>query len=1352
MKSPQHKHCCPVEGGASRPERETERLQALARLGMLDTPPEALFDQLAACAARVLDAPVAAISLIDDRRRWFKALVGLDPQTAPRESPREQSLCAHTIAGDELFEVPDAGAEPRFADDPLLSSSPALRFYAGAALRSSEGLNVGTLCVLDVRPRRLSPTQRETLQALADQASHALQARQTARSLELARRQLRRAVDFNAMLAQVSDAIAVANEQHDLLQTICDIAVRRGGLALAYVARPGADGMFEFLASAGADAHLASLRLRVDVTSGAGASPAAWVWRNGRAHYTSWQPDQDVLRSWKSRAHAHGQKSNATVPVLRSGRMWGVLAALHAEADAFDPELQALMVELAASIARGLDRLEARRRERELAAIQRTLLDNTLAGIVMVRDRVVISANQRFAQMLGYEGPASVEGQSGRRFFADEAEYERVGRLYAQAAATRPVSVMDVRLLRSDGQEVLCDGSLGLPADGDGTMFVWTVQDVTERARLQRRLRYEALHDPLSALPNRRALEQHLPGALERARRRGAALAVGILDLDDFKPVNDLYGHESGDVLLREFAARMRALLRESDFLARLGGDEFLVVIEDLSQAALLRELDVVMRRLHTAVESGFVLPSGAQAAVGMTMGLAAYPGDGPDADALLRKADAALYQAKARKAERVRWWQLGVRSAGDEPQELRADPYGPRAGALLGELARHLAQAVDGFLRDFYAQVASDGDAAPMVDLLSDQELDAIRDVHARHLRQLLDPARSREELAQRSERVGVKQALMGIEPSLLVRPMAAFRQQVVEGLGAARIPAATRREILRIIEDRLQEDLQHELRGMSATVRAYQNVLIGHAVAAGALWRDALRDLIGPIGELPGIVACEVLRPNASNEFAVEAASGPCAGEVSAILVDARYAARLDPGQSTGRGPIALAWRGAAIQRIASYARDPRVASWRTPMMALGVRSAVTLAVLDAQGKPSFVLAIYGAYPHQFESAWMQQTVKALQQHAGRVWQASRVALPGGIIPQDAANACRESLFSNGLRMYVQPVVNLLDGRCDSVEALARLTMPDGRVLAPGAFLPILGDAELDHLFRSGLEQVCSQLRAWEGQGVHVRAALNLAPSTLLDPQCPQWVRETLLRHGVEASRISLELLESQALDSAAQARAIDALRAIGVGLSMDDLGAGYSSLQRLSVLPFDTIKIDQGLISTLGRLPLQTFGVIRSIVQLANDLRRTVIVEGVEDQGIQEVVRILGARWAQGFAFTRPMPAGAFVEWRAGFSLPRRGQAVSTYLGALAHHWLLAPGRMHPARRGARDAVIDFLRASGEQASEICRYYEQAAPVAGAARHALHERHGEWLLSRLSACEGAAGAEAASAADRA
>jgi diguanylate cyclase (GGDEF)-like protein/PAS domain S-box-containing protein len=1314
---------------APTPRDESDRLRSLLELRVLDTAPEKIFDDLTAVTARMLDAPVAAISLIDANRQWLKSGVGIDL----REIPRDIAFCAHAIAQDELFEVHDTHADARFAGNPLVTRAPHVRFYAGVPLRASSGHNVGTLCVLDFRPRTLTEAQREALTALAAQAMYALEARYTAERLAQTQSHLRRVVDFNAMLAQTSEAIAVATQPTQLLQAICEIAVHRGGLSLAYVARPGTDGTFEFLASAGADAHLESLRLTTDPNTVEGQSPAGWVWRKGKPHYTSWNPDQAVLRSWRSRAHLRASmKSNATVPILRGSGVWGVLAALHADAEAFDPELQGLMVELAANIARGLDRLDVQVRERELASMQRALLDNTLAGIIMVRDRHVVGANERFAHMLGHESAQAVVGVAGRDFFPTQAEYERVGRLYSEIGHSRGVTITDVRLVRKDGREILCDAFLGRPDDSDGSVYVWTVQDVTERAHLQRRLHYEALHDPLSELPNRRALEQHVPTAIARAIHGKSVLVVGIVDLDDFKPINDTYGHEAGDALLRDYAERMRGLLREGDFLARLGGDEFVVVIENLRETPPLRELEVVLHRLHSAVDEPFSLPSGAQAVVGMTMGLAIYPDDGSDADTLLRNADAALYQAKGRKSVRSRWWQLGVRTTSDDSPESHVDPYGARAGALLGEALPNLAEAVERFLATLSvpSSLARAVEGAPATPSAAYQE--PMRELLSKHLPKLFDIRETSEDLAIRSEAVGVSQALLGVEPMALIRPMAEFRRIVLESLGAARMPAGIRREIVRVIEERLQNDLQHQLKGLATTVRTYQDVLLSDALVPGVLWSDALRNLIDPIGALPGIVACEILRPNSANQFVVEAASGPRAEAVSRVLGLPEFATRLDPGEVTGQGPIALSWRTGAIQRVASYLDDPRVEHWRRCMPELGVRSLAVLPIPDPRGKPVFVLALYGACPNQFEAAWIVQTLKALQQHASRVWHLSRVPIAGAMIPQDVAHACREMLFSTGLLMYVQPVLNVQDGRCLKVEALARLRMDDGRILAPAAFLPILGDSELDHLFRSGLDQICAQLGNWDREGLTLDAALNLPPSTLLDPECTRWVRETLEHHGIEASRLTFELLESQEMDTVAQTEAIDALKAIGVQLAMDDLGAGYSSLLRLSVLPFDTIKIDQGLTSAMRRLPLQTFGMIRSILQLADDQQRRAILEGVEDLGILEAARILGVRWGQGYAFTRPMPMADFAGWLRDFSLPPTLPPITTYLGALAQHWMLAPGRAHGGSHAARQALVQFLRKAGEREGAAYRYH-LVSPSSRTSLDAYKECT-EWLVAKV------------------
>jgi CheY-like chemotaxis protein len=152
---------------------EAERLQALCDYGVLDTLPEQAYDDIAGLAALVCHAPIALVSLVDDRRQWFKARFGL---SAP-ETPRELAFCAHTIQQGDLLVVPDAAADPRFASNPLVTGDPRIRFYAGAPLTTPDGHNLGTLCVLDRSPRTLTALQREALRALARQAMAQLELR-----------------------------------------------------------------------------------------------------------------------------------------------------------------------------------------------------------------------------------------------------------------------------------------------------------------------------------------------------------------------------------------------------------------------------------------------------------------------------------------------------------------------------------------------------------------------------------------------------------------------------------------------------------------------------------------------------------------------------------------------------------------------------------------------------------------------------------------------------------------------------------------------------------------------------------------------------------------------------------------------------------------------------------------------------------------------------------------------------------------------------------------------------------------------------------------------------------------------
>lgn len=143
---------------------EGERLAALREYDILDTPPEAAFDRITALAAELFGAPIAAVSLIDDDRQWFKSIIGLDSS----ETPREHAFCAHTILTDEVMVVADATHDKRFRDNPLVTDAPTIRFYAGAPLMLRTGHRLGALCVIDSKPRRsLTEVEKRRLSTLA---------------------------------------------------------------------------------------------------------------------------------------------------------------------------------------------------------------------------------------------------------------------------------------------------------------------------------------------------------------------------------------------------------------------------------------------------------------------------------------------------------------------------------------------------------------------------------------------------------------------------------------------------------------------------------------------------------------------------------------------------------------------------------------------------------------------------------------------------------------------------------------------------------------------------------------------------------------------------------------------------------------------------------------------------------------------------------------------------------------------------------------------------------------------------------------------------------------------------------
>ncbi len=164
---------------APSPSNEVERLAALKEYHILDTETEQSYDDITILAAHICKVPIAMISLVDEARQWFKSRVGVEQQ----QTSREAAFCAHAILRNEPLIVRDATKDRRLADSALVSGEPHIRFYAGIPLINPEGLALGTLCVVDRQPRRLSTAQKKALQALSRQVMVLLELRRVSTHL-----------------------------------------------------------------------------------------------------------------------------------------------------------------------------------------------------------------------------------------------------------------------------------------------------------------------------------------------------------------------------------------------------------------------------------------------------------------------------------------------------------------------------------------------------------------------------------------------------------------------------------------------------------------------------------------------------------------------------------------------------------------------------------------------------------------------------------------------------------------------------------------------------------------------------------------------------------------------------------------------------------------------------------------------------------------------------------------------------------------------------------------------------------------------------------------------------------------
>ncbi|MGA8006638.1 MAG: diguanylate cyclase, partial [Burkholderiales bacterium] len=224
----------------------------------------------------------------------------------------------------------------------------------------------------------------------------------------------------------------------------------------------------------------------------------------------------------------------------------------------------------------------------------------------------------------------------------DRERYLAAGR--AALAAGEPYAA-EFRVVTRDGEVrwIAAHGSVLRPPQGGVARMIGVSQDITERKRQEEEVRFLAYHDTLTGLPNRRLLDDRMRQAVYLAQRRDVRVAALLIDLDDFKQVNDALGHRAGDAVLREVAQRLSACMRKSDTLARQGGDEFVALLPDLQRES---DCQFVAEKVLRALEPEFHV-EGRVFRIGASIGISIYPSDASDGETLLRNADVAMYRAK---------------------------------------------------------------------------------------------------------------------------------------------------------------------------------------------------------------------------------------------------------------------------------------------------------------------------------------------------------------------------------------------------------------------------------------------------------------------------------------------------------------------------------------------------------------------------------------------------------------------------------------------------------------------------------------------------------------------------------
>ncbi|MBI4990059.1 MAG: EAL domain-containing protein [Rhodocyclales bacterium] len=459
------------------------------------------------------------------------------------------------------------------------------------------------------------------------------------------------------MLSAVTRAAREATSEAALLQRACDIVAGAGGYSFAWIAgkEHGPEKRAKLLAGAGDPAMFARVSSGIvtwDENQPSGQGTVGRALRSGTPCIVRDVQTDPLFASWRDFALEMKFNACASFPLLVDGKIEGALV-INATNDTFGEAECDLLEDLARDIGHALAALrsEAGRNEAEAALRRNEALLGRAEALAHVGSwewdmhTQTLQWSEETYRILGFE-PYEVEPKTElamERTHPDDRAALKA-RLDDVVSGEALSSELDYRVLLPGGDIRWVHVKVEMEYHDTGPLrMTGVLQDISERRAYETRLAEVASHDNLTGLPNRNLLNDRLGQALAHARRHDGLVAVGFVDLDRFKVINDTLGHDAGDELLKEIARRLSGCLRGCDTVARQGGDEFVVVLTDLARP---EDASIVAQKLLDALSPPMTL-NGREIVPGASLGFAIFPQDGDTLQALLMAADKAMYSAK---------------------------------------------------------------------------------------------------------------------------------------------------------------------------------------------------------------------------------------------------------------------------------------------------------------------------------------------------------------------------------------------------------------------------------------------------------------------------------------------------------------------------------------------------------------------------------------------------------------------------------------------------------------------------------------------------------------------------------